>query len=385
MVSKKNMSLFPIINQKDILTLIHNVVKNQRIANAYLLFGEDGSGTEAIALEFAALVNCTGDQERPCGHCSACKAMHKLEHPNLTLIFPIPIRTDEASDNPLDKLREDEIEELHQAIARKAANPYAKITLKKGLHIPINSIRAVSSSAYLTPAVPGQKMVLIFDAHQMTEQAANAFLKILEEPPAFTTFILTTSQVNQILPTIRSRCQTLYVPPIPPNELEAYLAAKSDKPSDVRLAAHLAAGDILTAEQLLDSNLAEIKTMTQSIMEALINGDIKAVYQLTNSLSQIGRENPDLFKLIIRALLFWIRDLQAVHNEVASDNLIYQEYAELLSAYTKKLPHLNYHQMKAAVENCIDFLNRNVYINLAVLEMFFNLRDCIKSGIKDEL
>jgi|UPI00035E1233 DNA polymerase-3 subunit delta' len=376
------MTLFPIINQKTNLELLHNIVKKKRVANAYLFYGEDGSGTEAVALEFAAILNCTAPEQRPCGQCPACKAMRGLEHPNLTLVFPIPIpKSSRSEDSPFKQLKEDELTEIHTAVRNKAANPYYKISIRRGLHIPINFIREINRSIYLTSATSGQKVVIIFDAHLMSEDAANAFLKILEEPPSFSTFILTTANPEQLLATIRSRCQALFFPPIPFAELEVHLKSKAATPYDARLATYLASGNLLLAEQLLENNLTEIKTYVSQTFAALANGDVKTVYQLTNDLSQIGRTESDYLKQILRGLVFWIRDMSLMRHGSDDGKLIFNEFATTLKELTQKFPLLNFAQMKQSVENCVDFLNRNVYINLAILEMFFNLRDCFKNGL----
>ncbi len=375
------MTLFPLINQEANRQYLYNIFKSGRVANAYLFYGEEGSGTEGFALEFAALLNCQAVSDQLCGSCPSCKTMLNLENPNLTLVYPIPARSEEANEDPFKRLKDDEIAEIQAAIRAKAKNPYHKIAIKKGLHIPINFIREISRTIYLASSQKGYKVVIIFDAHLLTEQAANAFLKILEEPPANSCFILTTSNPDELLPTIKSRCQSLFFPPIPPAELETYFANKGYSTNDVRLAVHLAAGNVLNASQLLESDLDTVKKTTLRIITALTAGDIAGVYNLTNSLGQIAREEPELFKQIMRALLFWIRDIQVMLSGQESTALIFQEYSSQIREFCQKYPVIDCHSMKTAVENCVDFLNHNVYINLALLEMFFNLRNSIKTGI----
>jgi len=99
----------------------------------------------------------------------------------------------------------------------KANNPFYKITLPKAKTIPISDIRNLKKELFLKSIDKGRKIILIFDAHMLCTgdaSSANALLKILEEPPENTTFILVSDYKGQLLPTILSRCQIINFPPI---------------------------------------------------------------------------------------------------------------------------------------------------------------------------
>jgi DNA polymerase-3 subunit delta' len=378
------MSLFPLINQAENRRLLLNVLRNNRVAHAYLFYGPEGSGAEGFALEFAAMLNCFAQDAKPCGACQACRQMKTLEHPNLELVFPIPApKESDSEESPFKQFKEDEMEEIRQMIQNKSRNPYDKINVKKGLHIPINFIREIKRKIYLSAQDSGQKVTVVFDAHLMTEQAANAFLKILEEPPANSTFILTTSNPSALLSTIQSRCQWLYFPPLPEEDLKMYLTDKGYPAENIRLAVRLSCGNVTRLIHLIEHDLQPIKEMTLAIFTDIARWKISSVYEHIQNMASINREDSELFRQLIQSLLFWIRDAELIRNGRPTDEIIHLDYAERLTNFVRNFPDFDAQNMKISVEKCIDFINRNVYINLALIEMFFNLKNQLNSK-KDE-
>jgi len=370
------MSLFPLINQTENRRLLYNVINNNRVAHAYLFYGPEGSGSEGFALEFAAMLNCSSKDEYPCGICQVCRQMKTLEHPNLTLVFPVPApRDSDSDDSPFKQFKEDEMEEIRLTIQNKSRNPYDKISVKKGLHIPISFIREIKRNIYLAAPTKGQKVVVVFEAHLMTEQAANAFLKILEEPPANSTFVLTTAYPDKLLPTIQSRCQWLYFPPVPEDELKIYLTAKGYPAENIRLAIRLSGGNVARLIQLIEHDLKTIKEMTLAIFTDIARWKVNKVYEHIQKIVSIYREDPEDFIQLMQSLIFWIRDAELIHKGRPVEEIIHLDYSEKLTNFVQKYPNFNAQNMKISVENCIDFINRNVYISLALTEMFFKLKE----------
>lgn len=377
------MTLFPLINQKKNLDFLNNVIKNNRVAHAYLFYGPEGSGSEGFALEFAAMLNCQAGSGTPCGTCSACKKIRCLEHSNLELVYPIPIRKDQGTDSdPFRKFSLSEIEEIQEIIKKKAQNPYLKISVPKAKHIPINFIREIKRKTYLRSQESGWKVVVIFDAHLMTEPAANAFLKILEEPPEKSTFILSTSNINAILPTILSRCQPLFFPALSPDHLREYLLEKNIPENHVNLIIRLSAGDVNQALYLIDADIDKIVSMTLEILRAVAVWNVKSIYNYVESLSALYREDSTQLKQVLLSISFWFRDAILIKNRINSEDLVFANLRNEISKFVGAFPEFDPYFALSSVENCIDFINRNVYINLALLNMFFNLYQSLNSRKK---
>ncbi|MGE5579690.1 MAG: DNA polymerase III subunit delta' [Bacillota bacterium] len=168
--------------------ILRSAVVSARIANAYLLKGPSGAPKEALALRFAQALLCDSDEPgstgEACGRCWSCRAVSNHGHPDLVEI---------AKDGNTIKIKASH-EMLKEALAR-----------------PYHSAR---------------KVFIVRDAEDMTVEASNALLKVLEEPPAYVTFILTATNVRSIPDTIVSRCQTIPFRKLPSNALVDLLVSR---------------------------------------------------------------------------------------------------------------------------------------------------------------
>lgn len=375
------MTLFPLINQQTNLDFLTNAIKHDRVSNAYIFYGPEGSGTEGFALEFAAMLNCQSGTPTPCGTCSACKKIRRLEHSNLELVYPIPRPKDStADDEPFKKFTQAQFDEIQELIRNKAQNPYFKIKVPKALHIPINFIREIKRRTYLRSQESGWKVIVIFDAHLMTEPAANAFLKILEEPPEKSTFILSTSNLSAMLPTIVSRCQTRYFPALSLDQLRDYLIQHGAAENHINLIIRLSAGDIQQALCLINTEIDQFVSLILDIMRSVAGWNIKNIYNLVESLAAIQREDEIRFKQILMAIAFWFRDAIVLKTQSDPQQMIYTGLQTEIANFVRAYPDFDPFFALTSVENCIDFIRRNAYINLALLHLFFNLSKSLKPG-----
>ncbi|GAB4189292.1 MAG: hypothetical protein Kow00108_25450 [Calditrichia bacterium] len=175
------------------------VIAENQLAHAYLFYGSAGAGKEAFAIELAARLLCLNQPGSACGTCESCKMVLNLWHPDLKIIFPMP-----AKSNIKEK-------QITDAFTHKAENPFAQFELtNENSFIGIDTIRALRQEAFEQPHQSSKKIIIITDVEKMRVEAANALLKILEEPPPYVIFILVTSNISQILQTIISRCQTIH-------------------------------------------------------------------------------------------------------------------------------------------------------------------------------
>lgn len=172
---------------KDLLSL---AVAEQRLPHAILFDGPTHSGHHKIALRLAMAMVCSAPPEtRPCLQCSHCVKALARSHPDITII--------EGGDSP------------------------------RSLHVDV--IRQIRSDAFIKPNEAACKVYVLFDAQTMSTQAQNALLKVLEEPPAQTFFLLTCPSASALLPTIRSRTQvfSLDPPDLPPDDDTLAAAAQA--------------------------------------------------------------------------------------------------------------------------------------------------------------
>lgn len=197
---------------------------------ASLLFhGPAGIGKQQVALWVARAIVC-GAPGGPCDRCANCRLALAWQHPDIHWVFPRPRLKDSDAD-PAD-VRAD----LAEAIAdrAKALGLYAPPTGTEGIFVA--TVRAVVQGVASAPAVAARRVVIIGDAERMVpqegaDQAANAFLKVLEEPPAGTSFILTSSEPGALLPTIRSRVVAMRLGPLPDRQVRDFLDRPGVRPA----------------------------------------------------------------------------------------------------------------------------------------------------------
>jgi DNA polymerase-3 subunit delta' len=199
------------------------------LPSSVLLHGPRGIGKQRLALWLGQALLCTatdrraqGDALSACGACVACRYAAALTHPDLRWIFPRP-RSKDPDANAADVARE-----YADAIAERVRNGLVYTSADGTAAIYVATIRALVHDAALTPAMSARKVLVIGDAERMVAQegadaAANAFLKLLEEPPADTTIILTSSEPGALLPTVRSRVAAIRVAPLSDDDVAEWL------------------------------------------------------------------------------------------------------------------------------------------------------------------
>ncbi|HTI65899.1 MAG TPA: hypothetical protein VL524_20380 [Gemmatimonadaceae bacterium] len=218
------MPLAPLYGHAAIRARLAEAAARGALPSSLLLLGPRGVGKQQLALWLARTLLCErAGATGPCGECKACRMAAGLGHPDLHWFFPRPRLKD--ADASADEVRED----LADAIAArlKAGGLYEAPGGDEGIFI--STVRAIVHTASLSPAMGRRKVFVIGDAERMvpqegSDQAANAFLKLLEEPLPDTSIILTSSEPGALLPTIRSRVVAMRVVPLSESETRAFLA-----------------------------------------------------------------------------------------------------------------------------------------------------------------
>ena len=187
-----------------------------------LLHGPAGVGKQRLALWLAQRLLCS-EAPKPCGRCQHCRYVMDLQHPDLHWVYPHP--NESSADWPYDDLKQAQ----EQRVAERAASQglYARPDGSSGLYK--GDARYLVLTAAKSPALATRKVMIIGDAERLVSQAAspeaaNILLKLLEEPPADTTLILTSSEPHAMLQTIRSRLVQVRVAPLGADAMRAFVA-----------------------------------------------------------------------------------------------------------------------------------------------------------------
>jgi DNA polymerase-3 subunit delta' len=218
---------------------------------SYLFVGPVGVGKRTMALLFAKVLCCENEDLNSCDNCYRCKTIEKLTYPEVRIVFPTPPITSETGGEKRDeKKRQEQIAKLTQTYR------YGQIRaeLPRNWLISIETIRELKYEMSFSPIAGRRKVIIIVDAEKMSNEAANSFLKTLEEPQGQTSFILTTERSSALLPTIRSRCQTIRFFGIPDTVIADFLENKYRVTKEIaKTAADVGEGSIRRALEYVNA------------------------------------------------------------------------------------------------------------------------------------
>lgn len=341
-----------------------NSIRRGRVPS--LLFsGPEGSGKEYTAVEFARKL-CCGEKE-PCepggSACESCTQAALLEHPGINLIYPTPTQGSGETE-------EGDVTDIGKILEEKRQDIFSRHQFTKKASIRIARARAVIQRANTKPFGSPYNVFIFMDAHAMREEAQNALLKVVEEPPPHGVLILVTNNPESILFTIRSRCQQVRFTPLKTAALERILTdyyGVDEEPA--RRSATLAQGNVQRARNLIasfdDAESEEAAAFVAGIAEApesWVIGQAMAV----------GRgSNRDGVARYLHELALIFRDVMAGEETL----FINSEKAEMLTTLTtqwdrKKLPKVIDRIARARYE----ILFRNLNVEAALVDLFLDIR-----------
>ena len=273
------------------------MLRRDALPHALLFCGIEGVGKAQAALLLAMALNCSAAAgEGPCGECRTCRSLQAGKHPDLLTVAP---------EGPLIR-----VAQVRQLCATLAMKPYAART----------------------------RVVIIKDARAMNPEAANALLKVLEEPPQRTLLILLATQTGDLLPTIVSRCQQLRFGPIPRPTLQALLTeVHGVDPDAAALAAAISGGSLTRALRCSQVDWRARRSWLIAAIgldhpEMLSNRPLELLLAVAEKLAGQKDWIPEALDLIVA----WLRDLLIFRH--APGRLINQDQAALVDRASGRLP-----------------------------------------------
>lgn len=345
-----------IVGQEHIKKALANAIKMDRISHAYLFTGPRGTGKTSTARIFAKSLNCEkGPTISPCNECENCK--------NITNSIPIDVIEIDAASNR-----------------------------------SVNDADEIIQKVALAPVQSRYKIYIIDEVHMLTNQAFNALLKTLEEPPKNVIFILATTEVHKVLDTIKSRCQRFDFKRITTDDIAKHLRYISDKESinitDDALAyiAQNSAGGMRDSIALLDqlsvlnSTDDEIKVddinrllgrlsfdSLTSLFSAIVHSNQNEALQVLNNIYNQGNEPAQ----ILSNLLEYLRNtliLKSIGDSVATG--VVQLNEEQITIVREKVSKIEVHQLVSLIDKCAAYIkelkltaNPKLWLDVAILDM----------------
>jgi DNA polymerase-3 subunit delta' len=288
------MNFSQIPGQKDIIEKLIRSVHEERVSHAQLFSGPEGCGSMALALAYARFISCEKRTESDsCGTCKSCIKYEKMIHPDLHFVFPVikgKKATDPVSDNYLAEWREVVKKSPYFSLNNwmdsiEVGNAQGMIFASEASEI----IKKLSLKTFESDF----KIMVIWLPEKMHQATANKLLKMIEEPPEKTLFLLVSEDPDKVIPTILSRCQLVKIPSFAAGDIEKYLISRfnidADKAADI---SRVSNGNMTRAIELCeneDSLLVNLERF-KSLMRFAWKRDIISIINWAEEISTTGRE-----------------------------------------------------------------------------------------------
>jgi len=360
--------------------LVQTVTEN-RVSHAWLFFGPEGAGVLPLALAFAGYILCTGRNETDaCGSCASCNKVGKYIHPDLHFVFPV------NKTRSLDKdsvTSDDFIAEWRNFLLK---NPYSRLTQwydfidlenKQGV-INTEESKRLASKLFLKSFESDYKVVIIWQPEKMNDQASNKLLKLLEEPPSLTIFLLVSENPDQLLATVRSRCFPVKVPRISDTDLSLALVNSQNIPKDkaeniVRLSSgnYMKALELMSETEDIRYNFAKFRDLMRSCFKA----SIPELVKMAEELSMLTREKQKSF---LEYGLRMIRESLALHFNEAGIVFISEEEKEFTPNFAPFINGRNVVPFTNELNQAIHDIERNANGRIVFLDLALKLAALIK-------
>jgi DNA polymerase-3 subunit delta' len=293
------MNFNQIPGQKEIIGKLIRSVRDERVSHAQLFTGPEGCGSLAIALAYAEYISCENRSgSDSCGTCKSCIKYEKMIHPDLHFVFPVikgKKATDPVSDNYLNEWREFVKKSPYFTINDwmdniEVGNAQGMIFASEAAEI----IKKLSLKTFESDF----KIMVIWLPEKMHQASANKLLKMIEEPPEKTLFLLVSEEPDKIIPTILSRCQLVKIPAFSKHDTEIFLkqnfSISAEKASEL---SHVSRGNIIRAIRLCqneDSSREDLDRF-KSLMRFAWKRDVISLISWSEETAATGRESQKNF------------------------------------------------------------------------------------------
>ena len=331
--------MWQIRGQQHLVRALENSLRLEHLSHAYVLVGPPHVGKTTLALDIARAVNCLDPEERPCSQCLQCSRISASQHADVRVIG---------------------LQREEESSSRK--------------EIGIDTIREIHHQASLNP-YEGHYRVFIFDgAEYLSEEAANALLKTLEEPPPQILIMLLTSQEESLLPTIRSRCQRLELRPLPKEQMILELIdnhnVSEEQAEEIARLSRGCLGWALSVQS--DPDLVETRRQRLERISSLIDANLEERFHYASELAFIYFRDRDEAREILYLWLSWGRDLLLL-AQGATEYVYNVAWLEALEKQAGMLTEHHQIEFIEKIQQTLDALEQNANPRLALEVLMLSL------------
>lgn len=355
--------------QNKAVELLMNSIKHNRIAQAYLFYGPEGVGKFTTALYFGMALNCLAANNKvPCGICSSCHKFLEFSHSDFIYIFPTPsLKTKENGE-----LDTKAVNLYLQYIENRKTQPWEQVFFEKNTEIRMNDIELLQKHLELNLREGRYRICIVENAEQMNQNAANSFLKTLEEPIDNTVIILTTTNKQALYPTIVSRCQPVFFKPLSDKDIEEILIEKhlANKQS-ARSCAKMAKGNFELAMRYLQDTENPARAIMLKIIDAVLNNDDLVLIE--HILPDKEKLKKDLLHDILSQTELWIFDLENLDSNL--QDVINEDQSRLLNqSHARRNTNFTFDTMIKKLDELHNMIDGNVNPQFIIIAYYNYLK-----------
>ena len=314
-----------IIGHDQIKEHFQKAIEYNKVSHAYILTGEAGMGRKSLANAFALTLLCEKGKTEPCMECHACKQVLSGSHPDLIYVS-------------------------HE---------------KPGT-IGVDDIRKqINDTIMIRPYSSYYKIYIVDEAEKMTQQAQNALLKTLEEPPEYAVFFLLAENIYAFLPTIMSRCVLFNIKPVPAFKIKNYLLERKLVDEQADMVAEYAQGSIGKAIRFAESE--EFSAMRQKVIETLSGIKNAPYYVLTEAAKELAANITDMIYL-------WQRDVLAYKITEDKNCIIEKDMTDRIVDEARNNSYEALCGVPEFIMKTKKYLKQNVNSQFALEMLFINIK-----------
>jgi len=313
-----------IIGQTEAIEYLRKAMEKDCLSHAYIFYGPEGIGKKLTAFSLAKALNCKKIKYDFCDECLSCYKIDRQTHPDVLLVEP------------------------------------------EGKSIKIEQIRRLQERAHFHSFEGGKKVYIIEGAEKMFPAAANSFLKTLEEPPAGTIFILITSAIHQLLPTVLSRCQRLRFKPIPDNLIARVLEQEFGiRNGKANLLASLSMGSLGRALKLVPV----LASRKETIDEVLKEDNWPGVFRLAEEFSSGDKD----WLYFLEFLLTFFRDAIVFKEKGNFDYIVNKDLEEKIEDFSNTKTMNTLLKSLETLDDTLKALEANANVRLSLENLFLEI------------
>ena len=322
-----------IIGHEEIIRHLKNAIETEKVSHSYIFTGDPGSGKKLLAGTYAMTLQCEEGGTEPCGHCDSCKKAIGKNHPDI-----IMVTHEKPNVITIDEIRE-------------------------------QIINDVDIKPYCSP----YKIYIVANAELMNPQAQNALLKTIEEPPAYAIIMLLTANEGMLLPTIKSRCVTLTMKPVPLPLIRQYLMEELQIP-DYRadICAAFSQGNVGKAKRLaLSDSFGEMLEHALHMVKYISEMEPS---DLVEDLKKINTYKMDI-QDYLDLLTVWYRDVLMFKATCDANNLVFSNELNSIRDKAKDSSYEGLECIIKALEKAKVRLNANVNFDMAMELLLLTMKE----------